>query len=550
MSSVWSQRARGYFADHAVDRPIAENVGVRERNGALRYPYTPREGAAFVRTRPLSGSHPIQPKGVPLALWWPLGPPERAKVVLVCEGEADALAALSVRYSSNGDAGAREVLGRLNHVTAIPGTGYPVERLLDELLAVGTREAYLAFDADEPGDRYADEAAAALRAVGIRPLRVPLPEGTDLADCLAAADDRTWWLADALLTADAIAEEEAGREPEPDEPQPKPEQASPDRWATIDGAAFALDVPDQVPAVWGGGEEVAWAKDEPLGIVGPQGVGKTTITHLLLLALLGLRRDVLGLPVAEVDGGVLLLALDRPAQAARALRRVVGEDDREALRDRLAVWRGHLPFDLFTEPGGLARMAIDLGVGAVLLDAAKDTGLRLSTDEGGGAFNDALQALIEAHVQVAFDHHQRKPTSENRRPKALADVYGSMWVTAGCGSVLLLWGEPGDPVVELTHLKAPAGEIGPLTVVYDQRHGTATVDEGGHDRMIDVVRERGGSATVREAAIGFYGVSEPDRNAVERARRKLEALVAVGSLSRVDEETKFGPRATYEEVGE
>ena len=41
------------------------------------------------------------------------------------------------------------------------------------------------------------------------------------------------------------------------------------------------------------------------------------------------------------------------------------------------------------------------------------------------------------------------------KPKRLADVYGSRWLTAGMGSVLLLWGEPGDLVVEVRHLKQP-----------------------------------------------------------------------------------------------
>jgi hypothetical protein len=40
------------------------------------------------------------------------------------------------------------------------------------------------------------------------------------------------------------------------------------------------------------------------------------------------------------------------------------------------------------------------------------------------------------------------------------------------------------------------------------------------------VREAGGTVVVREAASTFFGLEEPTRNEVERARRKLEALVA------------------------
>jgi hypothetical protein len=47
----------------------------------------------------------------------------------------------------------------------------------------------------------------------------------------------------------------------------------------------------------------------------------------------------------------------------------------------------------------------------------------------------------------------RKPTPD--------DVYGSTWLTAGTGSVILLHGEPGDPIVSMHHLKKPVAEGGP-----------------------------------------------------------------------------------------
>jgi replicative DNA helicase len=406
-------------------------------------------------------------------------------------------------------------------------------------MLIGAGDVNVVRDRDDAGHKHARQVVESLRSVaGIDATLVEPREGKDVSEHLAAG--RSWM---------ELAEVEPGAS-QPEAPLVEPEPPPTRSWAAaIDGAAFALDAPEQVPAVWGAGEEVAWAEGEPLGIVGPQGVGKTTLTHQLLRGLVGRQPSVLGLPVTEVSGKVLLLALDRPAQAARALRRVVSEDDREILRERLIVWRGRLPFDLLADPGALARMAVELEAGAVLLDAAKDTGLRLSTDDGGGgAFNEALQALVEAGVQVAFDHHQRKPTSDNRKPRTLSDVYGSTWVTAGCGSVLLAWGEPGDPVIELSHLKQPADAIGPLSVVYDHRRGTARLDEGGHLRMIDVVREQASAVSVRDAAIGFYGIAEPDRNTVEKARRKLEALVEDGLLSRTDRATKFGSVATYTEA--
>jgi hypothetical protein len=65
----------------------------------------------------------------------------------------------------------------------------------------------------------------------------------------------------------------------------------------VDGAAFALDAPDHVPAIWGADNRVLWAKGEPAMIYGPQGVGKTTIAQQLVLRRIGLGRELLGEPV-------------------------------------------------------------------------------------------------------------------------------------------------------------------------------------------------------------------------------------------------------------
>ena len=316
----------------------------------------------------------------------------------------------------------------------------------------------------------------------------------------------------------------------------------------VDGAAFALDAPTVVPAVWGRGDQVLWAEEEPCALVGPQGVGKTTITHRLALGLLGIDGfgQLLGLPVRPIEGNVLLLALDRPAQAARAMRRVVDERHRDTLRKRLHVRRGKLAGDLLKDPELLVRMAVALEAGAVLLDSGKDTGLALNSDEGGAAFNDALQHLVGNGIEALFDHHQRKQGADKHasKPKTLADVYGSVWITAGCGSVVLLWGEPGDPVVKLSHLKQPADVVGPCKLVHNHTAGTVTLDQEGTPRIVAIVEAADRRVTVKQVAFDFFGST--DRNEVEKARRKLEAAVADGELRRVDEETDFGPRATYE----
>jgi hypothetical protein len=50
-------------------------------------------------------------------------------------------------------------------------------------------------------------------------------------------------------------------------------------------------------------------------------------------------------------------------------------------------------------------------------------------------------------------------------------------VTAGAGSVLSLWGNAGDPVVEVTHIKQPAVEVGPWQIVHDHDVGVSRLYE-------------------------------------------------------------------------
>lgn len=289
------------------------------------------------------------------------------------------------------------------------------------------------------------------------------------------------------------------------------------------GGAFILDTPAKVTAVWGEGEGVAWAQGEPAMINGPTGVGKTTVAQQVVLGRLGLRREVLGMPVALEERRVLYLACDRPKQVARSFRRMVDEEDRAVLDERLVVWRGPLPYDLVKRPEVLVTMAEEFDAGTVVVDSLKDVAVKLSEDEPGSRVNQALQLCSVADVEVLVLHHQRKAQQGGGKPTSVDDVYGSTWLTAGMGSILLVWGTPGDLVVELTHLKQPSELIGPLTLVHDHIRGVTRV-EGGVD-LLDLVRSAPKGLTAEEAAKAIYRKVDPKRNEIERARRRLDGLV-------------------------
>ncbi len=299
----------------------------------------------------------------------------------------------------------------------------------------------------------------------------------------------------------------------------------------VAGGAFVLDNTETVPAIWGEGDRVLWASGESLWICAPPGVGKTTIAQQLVLARLGVRPPtLLGLPVVVDERRVVyIIAADRPAQAARSWRRMVTEADRDLLDDRLLVWEGPLPFRITEDPLRLAEWLLEHDAGTVVIDSLKDVAIGLAEDAVGAAVNQAMQGVVANGIEPAVLHHQRKSQGD-RKPRTLEDVYGSTWLTAGAGSVVLLWGEAGDPIVDLIHLKQPAAEVGPLTVHHDHGRGRSTVP--GPVDLLDLAAH---GVTAPEAARAVYDTTNPTRNQVEKVRRRLDKLADTGRVTRTRE---------------
>lgn len=288
-----------------------------------------------------------------------------------------------------------------------------------------------------------------------------------------------------------------------------------------------LDVPEAPESAWGEDHRCLWAKGEPFILCGPDGVGKTTVAQQVALRQAGIiDTPLFGLPVEPVDGVVFYLACDRPAQVLRSFRRMVTEYEREELRKRLVIWRGPLPFDLTRDPEGLVTLARHVDAGSLIADSLKDIATDLSKDETGSRVNTAHQAVVAEGIPYMGLHHQRKQQQGAGKPRQLSDVYGSRWITAGAGSVVMLWGEPGDAVIELNHLKQPDEEVGPLTVVHDHVAGVSRLDRPAD--AWSVLRDSPRGATAVLVAAVIYQKSDPTRNQIEKARRQLEGLVKKG----------------------
>jgi hypothetical protein len=300
------------------------------------------------------------------------------------------------------------------------------------------------------------------------------------------------------------------------------------------GGSFILDEPDQIPAVWGDGERVLWAEGEGLMITGHQGVGKTTVAQQLVLARLGIRgSSFLGLPVARSKGRVVYLAMDRPRQAARSFRRMVSEFDRAGLDAQLVVWRGPLPCNPLDGSEALADFIDEICEGAdtVVIDSVKDLAPGISKDEVGAALNSAWQEIIARDIELLLLHHERKAPTDSKRTHKLDDVYGSTWLTSGLGSVIVLDGDPGDPTLELVHLKQPADPVGPLKIRHDHTAGL-TVALESLPTVVDLVN-MAGDVGLTKFDLAAYIFGRTGTADLQRAGRQLNKLVDSGLARKI-----------------
>jgi replicative DNA helicase len=172
-----------------------------------------------------------------------------------------------------------------------------------------------------------------------------------------------------------------------------------------------------------------------------------------------------------------------------------------------------------------------------VIDSLKDLASKLSDDEVGSTINRAFQEAIAAGIEIVPLHHQRKQMQGGSAPKTLADVYGSRWLTAGMGSVALLWGQPGDLVVDFRHLKQPLEEVGPFKVLHDHAHGVTTLHQHvSLDELLSAAAAAG--VTVKYASQMLFESDAP--NAIEKARRRLERLVATREVERCEKPDEPG----------
>lgn len=107
------------------------------------------------------------------------------------------------------------------------------------------------------------------------------------------------------------------------------------------------------------------------------------------------------------------------------------------------------------------------------------------------------------------------------------DVYGSTWITSGAGSVFLINGAPGDPIVSMHHLKQPVVEFGPVKIIHDATTGRSTI---WHATDLVLLTSQLVGITAKDAASALFDTDKPTDGQREKARRRLGELERTGQL--------------------
>jgi hypothetical protein len=442
----FSETTLDLFKRRGINPGVALKHGVRETDEGLEFP-----GG---RVRNLNGNGPKmrQPSGVPVQPWLPEGAPEPGDAVLVCEGETDALAALTaLEFAPDAPFDKPKVI-------SLPGSSFPAERLARGLAQC---IVYLAYDADKAGREASARAVRALREVGAEVVVLEQEEDYDLADTLTRAGSEVEagaCLMRMLADADTV------------DPW---EEVESEHGEVLSGKTFLTTEDDEYEVLWGEEPHILMAAGEPLLICGGDGTGKTTIGQQVALARAGVQiGNILGYPVRpDTKGKVLYVAADRPKQAKRSLRRMVRPEDYEVLQERFIVLKGG-GFNI----GALTKVAREVGATSVFVDTlgASVDGDLGSNDIGMQVYH-SLQEAAAAGIEVVLLHHDRKGEGEGGW-QGIREVYGSRWITAACGSVVMLRGKPGSSEVWLRHVKQPDQAVGPAQVHHDASNGRSYLD--------------------------------------------------------------------------
>lgn len=514
MSAAFSQAAHGYFLAHAIDHDLAAGLGVGELDGALTFRYQDSDGE-YRRRRPLDGSRTFQPPGRPLTLWWPDGRPEPGRHVLLCEGESDALSALTAIRSMNGAAPIAAPT-----VAALPGCGHG--RAVDDLRAAGVGSVTVCLDGDDAGRKAADRICAGLVEAGAVVSRIDPGDGKDLADVLCAAEDGGDALAQ--LLADAAPAEPATVEPSGEAPNtPAIRFLSPEE--------LRATVPPEPPWRLHG----YLAAGALTVLAGKPKAGKSTLALAISRAVSTAR--VTGFLGHAIDGGPVVYVSE---EGASTLAHKLAGDLRVATRE--TAWpRPEWPAMV----AAAVEEANRVDAALVVIDTfAFWAALGQDAEKDAGAVQAAMEPLVaatSAGLAVLLVAHSRKGGGEDGE-----GLRGSTALAGAADIVLELERVKGGPPRhrELLALSRYPQTPGVLVVSHEAATGLWSVIGEGTDRGDG--RDISDRTAILVALDGGGELTRPELEAATGAQERqwhgtMEQLIAAGAVTKLGAGKKGDP---------
>jgi len=214
---------------------------------------------------------------------------------------------------------------------------------------------------------------------------------------------------------------------------------------------------------------------------------------------------------------------------------MVPDNARTILDERLQIEHLRQLWASPDDPTMIYEAAVQADAQIVFLDSGKDIANGpLKEESSAKALMDAIQVCIANNVDIVMLHHPRKlPQDNTKKEMDIDDVYGSAWLTAGSGSVLLVQGLPGQGIFKLTQLKAPSTFVPAFDVLVDYHTGTLT-----KQTIRDLgqwLKQSGMPTTVRQAVAFVTREAEedvdPDSAPYKDTKRKLQKLHTDGLVT-------------------
>jgi len=192
--------------------------------------------------------------------------------------------------------------------------------------------------------------------------------------------------------------------------------------------------------------------------------------------------------MAETDR-VLYIAADRWQQVKARLMTMTSPEERDRLERHFLLHKGPPEIDVAKKPEKFVEWVLSLRPGFVFIDSLKDVASDLASDSSGSVFNRAVQLLVTDNVNLLVISHPRKGSSEQRKNRELTidDIYGSMQIPAGAGSVLVLDGEKDEAHRVLRTEKEVKGNPFRFDLQMDKATGLMSRDARLHIPYPDVL---------------------------------------------------------------